>query len=222
MRIQKRNSWRKAQMQQPQKDASTWSTWLALHSSWMCAVSTLCWSAHPRLQPRASIWQESEAQSRETSPPTHTPSSHGCSSLQSTWCGCRVPIPERLRSQQRGHKPACDNLLTGQDLLPAASHMGDADNLEMLLARMSVVLSQATLQLLAWAAPSWFCRSLLWHSLGASQESSTELAVTTCPAVCPQLWAAETQLRIAMVTPGLIPSSALAKAQLKAHLQIAG
>lgn len=40
------------------------------------AQSTLRWLAHPRLQPRTSVWDESEAQPRGTSPPalcTHCP-----------------------------------------------------------------------------------------------------------------------------------------------------
>lgn len=118
---------------------------------------------------------------------------------------------------------ACDNLPTGRGLLPAAGHKGDTDNLKMPLARMSVVSSHAPPQL-AWAALSWFRTSSVWHSLRASQEGSTQLAAAACPAACPQLRAAETQLHTAVAAPGLIPSLALAqlRAQLKARLQIAG
>lgn len=149
MRVQKKNIWRKAQMQQPQKGASRPCVWLVLHDSWMCAVSALCWSAHPRLQPRASIWQESQPQPRGTSPLNPTPTLHRLNSLQSKQCGCSKPIPDWLHSQQHGRELVCNNLLTRRGLFSAAGHRGDMSNPEMPQARMSMVSSQEMSQL-AW------------------------------------------------------------------------
>ena len=156
----------------------------------------------------------------EPSTATRAPTLHRRGSRQSARRRCSKPVPGWLCSQQRGRGLACNNLPTGRGLLPAAGHTGDMDSLETLLARTSAVSSQATPQL-ARAAPSWFCMSLLWHSLGVPQERNTELSATACLAVCPQLRAAETQRRIAMATSGLTPSLALAQAQLEAHLQVA-
>lgn len=118
-------------MQQPQKGASTQSTWLVLHSSWICAESMLRWLAHPRLQPGPASGRRAK-HSRGGQVPL--PCAHGRSSHQSAQCGCHEPILEWLHSQQCGHELAYDDLLTGWGLLPAAGQKGDMDNLEIPLA----------------------------------------------------------------------------------------